>query len=843
MAGSDEQQRIAREQIRQSRASDIAFGQQFTSLQESQNIFIEQFRLREQLRQAIATGATEDEQRIQSILDAREIEAEFEQEQEEVELERIGQEQLEQDVEELKEFGVPVARADPRAVRREVQRIQNLEQLIAGAEDIKEGDISPPISDVAIREPERKDPADREQKMQSQIEELFIQLAGVEPLNQPSFNVDRIVKFFEDNTTTGDQFLDVKGSIQQFIKSLDSVFRQAFASPDPLNNVRSVFATLGIAANEITRIFGSSPDDIIERLIGNTDPILNLKRLQQVALQPVDIGFIIDNVFGTDLKKLKNRDISPRELGAIRAEFQDDLVRFEGAVSSGSIQSSIALGKHGFDTLIQYIDKNVSNPQLRTLLLADIQHAIARDEQKLGIQLGTAPPNITPISMNQFQILRPNIRESLENLIGLSLAQHNRMLENIERLLIEPLVDIDTGEQIRVVRENERLLRQDVLSTVETVNDFIRKNQISNEDGTSAIIPTEQIIDFDGTVPSTTLPITNNILITQMTNLAQRLRDATQTFLYFPSKINPVSVGRLQTREMIVRDFVNMQRRISIRIMSRPGLQTTLPHAELKRATFPGVSILRGKRRDQMFEGKPTGTMGAQMREIQINSGITIFELAKLANMIAMESGTLETIQQIPLLNVQKGVTTIQDIVAAIMLEQKSHSGNSFSLIYVPSHPMGGLFIDGSLDVINKSRMLSNPVGGDFFSSAFKSIGNVVKGIASIPIQLASIPAQIAGSIFGGTLQPFVKKNYNPALPIARRASAPQTGGILPHDTFTQGEHQPEPYASRNSDNVFRILPFPFGGRIRNSGYVSKDEHNPLFDLGNIPVIRLTSFG
>ena len=247
------------------------------------------------------------------------------------------------------------------------------------------------------------------------------------------------------------------------------------------------------------------------------------------------------------LNTLKNRDISPRELGAIRAEFQDDLVRFEGAVSSGSIQSSIALGKHGFDTLIQYIDKNVSNPQLRTLLLADIQHAIARDEQKLGIQLGVAPPNITPISMNQFQILRPNIRESLENLIGLSLAQHNRIQENIERLLIEPLVDISTGEQIRVITENQRLLRQDVLSTVETVNDFIRKNQISNEDGSSAIIPTEQIIDFDDGAPSTTLPITNNILLTEMASLARRLRDATQTFLYFSTKINPVSVGRLQT--------------------------------------------------------------------------------------------------------------------------------------------------------------------------------------------------------------------------------------------------------------------------------------------------------
>lgn len=204
----------------------------------------------------------------------------------------------------------------------------------------------------------------------------------------------------------------------------------------------------------------------------------------------------------------------------------------------------------------------------------------------------------------------------------------------------------------------------------------------------------------------------------------------------------------------------------------------------------------------------------------------TLSEYAKIANMIAMENGSLEDINEMPLLDVKKGVTTIQEIVNAIMHAQNNNGGGDFSVIFVPANVFGGMFIDGSLDVIMKNRMLVNPVGGDIFSSLFNTVGNVVKTVASAPLQLAS-------AVFGGG----IKRT-------AVRADDPQYGGQVHVGArfVSGGEVQPEPFGQTGHNNTFRIQPYPFGGRIDNTGFIDQSQMNPKFSIGDTPVINLTHF-
>ena len=145
------------------------------------------------------------------------------------------------------------------------------------------------------------------------------------------------------------------------------------------------------------------------------------------------------------------------------------------------------------------------------------------------------------------------------------------------------------------------------------------------------------------------------------------------------------------------------------------------------------------------------------------------------------------------------------------------------------------MFLYGALDVIHKNRMLVSPVGGDIFSSIFNTIGNVVKTVASVPLQ-------VAGAVFGGAVNP-----------TAVRTDAPQFGGA-PHigQEFQRGGGlQPEPFANTFSpvvpdasgnDQLFHIQPFPYGGRIDNTGFIDQTQMNPKFVWGELPVNSLTHF-
>jgi len=64
----------------------------------------------------------------------------------------------------------------------------------------------------------------------------------------------------------------------------------------------------------------------------------------------------------------------------------------------------------------------------------------------------------------------------------------------------------------------------------------------------------------------------------------------------------------------------------------------------------------------------------------------------------------------------------------------------------------------------------------------------------------------------------------------------------LTQKSFIQGERQPEPNINRELNQQFHIQPFPFGGRIDNTGYIDQSQVNPLFAWSMQPVRNLTYY-
>lgn len=661
----------------------------------------------------------------------------------------------------------------------------------------------------------------------------IVERENLQPFEDGDFNIDNLVDLFNDDTNifaegVEPDFLNAKGATVKFEKLVGDALSKAFQSRDP-TQIRAVFSTLGRVSSAVERgEIGFSPSEFIENIISEQFPVERLAQLQGRILQPVDVGELIDSLFDVELSSLSVRNLSQEEIASIRTEFRNDLSELEQNIST-DVFGNFIFGENTLRMLQEYINSTVENNQLRQLLLGDIQLQIAEDRSTLGIQLGEAPPQLTPLSATRTQVLREPHAENISRIFGDELRKIDAAQSRINRSKTKPV-------RLKAIQADR------VRDAVAIFNNFAEKNAIRNlRTGLPIRIETERKEEFvvgqeDPVIRVVPVPIED--LITTLNEMTKALNRATLSFEYVPTLIRDPSTGT--TRESIIKDIIDMER-----MMTKTRNMLRKPKKQLissmhRRAKFANAEVLTAKRRIQK-DMMGNIAMGAQMREIRIQSGITLGELAKIANMIAMENGSLEDIHQQPLLDIRKGITPIQEIVNAIMIAQKHAGGNDFSVIFVPVSPVGGLHLGGSLDVINKNRMLVSPVGGNIFNT----IGSLVKGAASVPLALVS-------SIFGGALPNDRRALAKPIfghLPIARRKTAPQIGGALTNvfgdrnNTFIQGEHQPEPFISSGGDNqIYHIQPFPFGGRIDNTGFIDQSQMNPKFPWLDVPIISLTTF-
>ncbi len=671
-------------------------------------------------------------------------------------------------------------------------------------------------------EGERKE-GDDESVLGDALEQLEEQ--NVAPLNIPSFNTADLLQFFTDHTI--DQLLDEFGSREDFDNQIKSVFSKAFKQQDP-KLIQSVIVTLGQAAQNIDENHDLDATPIIEDAISKAGVDLeNVGLFEGKIFQPVDVGRLINELFNTDLDRLQKRDLTLDEIKSIRVEFANNLNNLEADIAS-STEVELELRSEGEDPdelflfgqntlrmLSEYIDSHVENNQLRQLLLSDIQGTIVENQQKIGVQVGQAPSLITPISATQFEVVRDPLLGAIVNIIGPDVATLAKGIRDIGPDSVEN----------REVRDR---LKVQALDLARTFNKFITKNRIKDQATGELLTVSTEIRAQVRPGVFNNIPKPLQILVRDLAAQIRELSIPTKSFEYIPMTIRDPGTG--QTKEQIIQDLQIMEREFKEKARRGiPRKRKTLVSSISKRAGLRNIKTMMGMRRVQettMLSGVKIKSHGANMREIRVNKDVTLTELAKLANMLLMENGSLETISETPLLDIVKGVTTIQEVVNALMSVQKMNSGNDYSVLFVPANVFGGMFLDGPMDVIIKNRMLVNPVGGNIFSSIFNTVGNVVKTVASVPLA-------IAGSVFGGGLQA-----------TAVRADAPQFGGQVHVGQQFQrgGSQQIEPFGMVGENQQFHIQPFPFGGRIDNTGFIDESQKNPKFIWGELPVNAFTNF-
>lgn len=660
-----------------------------------------------------------------------------------------------------------------------------------------------------------------------------LDVQAVQPFENAQFNINDIETFFANNSNNA--LLDTAGSRDQFDTLVKGVLDSAFKIQSPFA-VQSVLSTLGQAAQGIgaSELLDASP--IIESALRKAGfPLGRLSGLEGKIFQQVDIPDLIDSVFTPDLERLQARDLSNAEIQSIRSEFKDDLEDLEQEIDDNTeaeraareLEANLPIGRpeeetflFGVNTLLQlqeYLEAHVENNVLKRLLLSDVQSLLSQKRQEFGIQLGQAPLQIFPKSATSVQVFRDPLRNALVNTLRPEIMKLERT----------------AGLAIRAGGDGMAIQKDLTLDIVRKFNQFVTKNQVKDKDGVLITIPTEtRVVGMFG---AQVQPVSVIDLMAAINAGLQKLTNPQQSFELVPMTLRDPGTG--QTKEQIVQDIQTMDREFKQQAArGRPRPKKTLVSSISKRAGLRNIQTMAGMRRVQMTtlpSGIQIKSHGAKMREVRINKDVTLAELAKLANMLAMENGSLETINELPLLDIVKGQTTIQEIVAALMEVQHMNGGNDYSVLFVPANVFGGMFLDGPMDSIVKNRMLVSPVGGDIFSSIFGAVGNVVKTVASVPLQLA-------GAVFGGGIGPAVV-----------RADAPQSGGAVHMgQEFQQGgSQQPEPFGTQviakpllTDNQTFHIQPFPFGGRIDNTGFVDESQVNPKFAWGELPVNGLTYF-
>ncbi len=618
------------------------------------------------------------------------------------------------------------------------------------------------------------------------------------------FSPSGLISYIAANSGTSQsnpRIFDVRGSKKPFIKLIETQLRKSLASRNLLD-LKSTFKTIGIAAKQLQSTSGIDVVSELKEIVENIVPLQKFRQLESAVFSPVDIPDLINTLTKTDLKRLEERDLSLDEIRMIRRQFAQDLQDLEQEIVANTeheIATRRAAAEFGLsrgpadlfeftrNTFLQlkdYISKHVANRQLNRLLLNDIDNKIVEERDKFGIQIGAAPPKIIPLSATRLHLLSDTSSQDVSSILGDSLdaviATQNRI-----------------GTDKRFKRQGPKL-SNDVITLAKNFNEFAQKNQIKDPLTQAPILVP---LEFSGEQKSgaVVLPFTRPLSTKEILDELSRVRDSferkEQSFQIVPRLIRDHRTG--DVKSMILRDLQDMRNKEKSRLIMNAPPPKHRKDTISKRSSFPGIEIKRGPRRPRLQKRGEITTIshGARIRELKIKSSVTIEELAKIANMIVMESGSLEDVNGVSLLTVIKGVTTIKDVLIELMKLMESHAGNDFSIIFAPHEVFGGMFIDGSLDIIHKHKKLMESL-------------------------------------------------RRPSIKMHRPASSVQHGGDL-SSTVIKGSRQPDPAFGPHRKHI----PFPSIGRIDNTGFIDQSHIRkdvggflPMIDWVDMPVIHLTHF-
>ncbi len=470
----------------------------------------------------------------------------------------------------------------------------------------------------------------------------------VEPFATSQFNPGVLENTIRQNLSMGGDIVNRDQLFGQIQDVLAIGVSEALASNDPQNNLNGVFASLGQALRDI----GGDANNP-----GGLATIADRAAFRLVSRQGLeDLGFVpqtdvatnlaIEALFGDALELATSRpQISTPEVQQIARDFAAELRR---EIDRG------AATRQTFQNIVKWIDTNVANPTLKAALRSQargFEVELTRIESAQQLQ---GVPELVPTGEGRGILLQRDIALNFGNELEKNI--------NIVAALSEGEIPANLNRLVDVTNKVIRDLRIHAI-----------------RDGRS-VLPTISKITAGGTRKS---PID---ITRELQALARELPSPTSTFTFLPT----MAEGQPLDIRNIVQDINS---RFSKQGKRSKAARKSISHPST-RAEFGKVSILT-----QRGEG------GREDIEIVIPPNASMEDVLKLVQALLQEDGILHDVDGVPLLEIQKGVTTMAQVLGAIRKEQKNMLGVEVHLSYVPTDPVGGRFLGGAL-----SQMLKIPL-------------------------------------------------------------------------------------------------------------------------------------
>ncbi len=700
--------------------------------------------------------------------DPRRFEIELERKERERELEDI------RDDESLDRFEEEISRIDPDIV--DIRGDESLDRF--------EEEISRIDTEIAALKEEEKGPEDREERKIPESEVKFLEklieaeerlkrrdpdeLAVITsrkirdlsflPFSTPTFNEKIIEKTIRRQISASGDVIDEDRLFVQVRDILAKGVAEALESKNSEANLLGVFSSL---AQAIRNIGGdiNDPDNVSNLLDRAAFSLVGRQGLEDLTFIPQQdpaTNVAIAALFGDDLALAVNRpNISVAQVQEIARDFNNELVDF---IESGLVDKST------FKNIVNWIDKHIANADLKAALRSqarkfDIElQRIESDQQLQGV------PELIPLAQGRGILLDRDIAIDFSNELNRSIA------------IIAELPQDQVGPKL--------------LELLDVTNGVLRNLNIHAIRNGRNIIPTITRTKIDGSMKNP-IEIVNELLA-----LAQELPSPVSKFTFLPI----IAEGQPLNIDEIVRDLISRFKKQRSKAIRAKSARKMISHPS-KRSNFGKVVIHTTRSESGGNEFEIIIEPNAKLEDIlKIVAAVLVEDgqlrdvdgkvLLHITKNITPKSEVLAVIrkEQKSMMGVKVhlsykptdpvGGSFLGGALSALLkrpfrMARIPPSGipkidNRAILLNTPFHnlhqPVGGrlqLPIDSAgafgIQVTPESRIRLEEqnfrsesdedqiVGGSIFGDIFKTIGNVAKTVASVPLALT-------GAVFGGEL-------------------------------------------------------------------------------------------
>lgn len=531
---------------------------------------------------------------------------------------------------------------------------------------------------------------------------LILNARHVEPFSSNSFNKNIIRNTIRDNVDEDGNIQNIALLKSNFKDIMEIGFKQTLPTDDPGNLSMQAISTLSTAIHEAVKDHDINDSDVLHRIAQEAvNELVGRTALPSMLSAPIsDVDKITETIFQPEIRRFRNMEnLDVTQIRRVKRDFD----RFLNQMRMDIISEAITNPSVEFNALSNYLENNISNEQLRNILLreVDITRKTVQNFQKDFI-VGV-PPSIVPRTLSQGMLIGTPQREQL--------------ISNVYGNIIEDASQISEEFKLSEIGPNTAAAQQAQNILTDRIREGINAaNIMANSHGIRVKIP-GQAVRPAFVSPRNSDGSSKNMfeMLLAVEEMRNMLQTSEITFFRNPSAIDEASGV---TEEKFFTD-ISRARVPTSSAKRRPRHKRTTVPKPPKETKLGNIRIL--------------ATEGSNIKELDIPAGSKTSDVVKLATILTMETGLLEDINGKLLLRVQKNQVDVTKIVTIILEQLNINAGHDIKLLYLPEHSLGGHFLDGFLSSLHERDLVSK--GGSLKSNGF-IIHNPFFPLSQFPISM-----------------------------------------------------------------------------------------------------------